>query len=237
VNKHRCDCGNKKELKVANESSYWIWDLESFTEPVIWREGNEIDKPTSVSEHKVIFVAACNMADPTDSISFYGEDCLDEFLKSILQDKKFKGTTFLAHNAGGYGCQFVMRWIERHGHKPKTIPSPTSLYRPLHLEHDGVRFIDSWNFITTPLSKFGKCFGLPQSKSDFPHGFSTRGHLEYRGPMPAVDSIEDYYSLNHIKGCSLQETEQLRAKQKDTLLREARNFYSPINRCGITKNN
>jgi hypothetical protein len=30
--------------------------------------------------------------------------------------------------------------------------------------------------------------------------------------MPAVDSIEDYYSLNNIKGCSLQETEQLRAK-------------------------
>jgi hypothetical protein len=168
VNKHRCDCGNKKELKVANESSYWIWDLESFTGPVFWRDGNEIDKPTSVSEHKVIFVAACNMADPTDNISFYGEDCLDELLKLILQDKKFKGTAFLAHNAGGYDCQFVMRWIERHGHKLKTIPSPTSLYRPLHLEHDGVRFIDSWNFTTIPLSKFGKCFDLPQSKTDFP---------------------------------------------------------------------
>jgi hypothetical protein len=96
--------------------------------------------------------------------------------------------------------------------------SPTSLYRPLQLDHDGVQFIDSWNFITVPLAKFGKCFGLSQSKTDFPHGFSTRDHLEYRGPMLAVDSIEDYYGLNHIKGCSLQETEQLRAKQKDTLL-------------------
>jgi hypothetical protein len=52
LNKHRCDCGDKKELKVTNESSYWIWDLESFTEPVILREGNEIDKPTSLSEHR-----------------------------------------------------------------------------------------------------------------------------------------------------------------------------------------
>jgi hypothetical protein len=67
---------------------------------VIWREGNEIDKPTSVSEHKVIFVAACNM----DNITFYGEDYLDEFLKLILQHKKFKDTMFLAHNAGGYDC-------------------------------------------------------------------------------------------------------------------------------------
>jgi hypothetical protein len=42
------------------------------------------------------------VADPTHSISFYDEDCLDKFLKLISQDKKFKGTAFLAHNAGGY---------------------------------------------------------------------------------------------------------------------------------------
>jgi hypothetical protein len=63
------------------------------------------------------------MADPIDNISFYGEECLDEFLEFILQDKKFKDTTFLAHNTGGYDCQFVMHWIERHGHKPRTTPS------------------------------------------------------------------------------------------------------------------
>jgi hypothetical protein len=39
------------------------------------------------------------MADPTDKICFYGEDCLDEFLKLILHDKKFKDTTFLARKA------------------------------------------------------------------------------------------------------------------------------------------
>jgi hypothetical protein len=137
------------------------------------------------------------MAAPTDSISFYGEDWLDEFLKLILQDKKFKGTTFLAHNAGGYDCQFVLRWIERHGHKPKTIPSPTSLYLPLHLEHDGVQFIDSWNFITIPSQNLASFFGLLQSTpmDSAPGTISS---------IVAVDAIEDYYTLNHIKGCSLQ---------------------------------
>jgi hypothetical protein len=40
-----------------------------------------------VREHKPIFVAACNMANLSDRISFYGEECLDEFLKVVLQDK------------------------------------------------------------------------------------------------------------------------------------------------------
>jgi hypothetical protein len=32
--------------------------------------------------------------------------------------------------------------------------------------------------------------------------------------MPPVDSPEDFYSLKHIKGGSLQETHALREKQK-----------------------
>jgi hypothetical protein len=89
---------------------------------VIWRGGNEIDKPTSVSEHKVISVAACNMEDPTDNISFYGEDCLDEFLKLILQDMKFKDTTSLAHNAGEYNCQLSCAGLNNMD--PSPVPSP-----------------------------------------------------------------------------------------------------------------
>jgi hypothetical protein len=33
-------------------------------------------------------------------MEFYGEDCLDRFLTLILQDKKYKKCTFIAHNAG-----------------------------------------------------------------------------------------------------------------------------------------
>jgi hypothetical protein len=142
-NRHRCVCGNKKKLKIAEESSYFIWDMECFTDPVVVREGSPHEETMVVREHKPIFVAACNMADPMNRFSFYGEDCLDQFLKLVLQRKEFKKTTFLAHNAGGYDCQFVMRWLERHGQKPDTVPSPSSLYRPLQLSYDQVRFIDS----------------------------------------------------------------------------------------------
>jgi hypothetical protein len=80
-----------------------------------------------------------------------------------------------------------MRWIERHGQKPNIIPSPTSLYRPLQLTYDRVRFIDPWNFITI--------LGLTQSKTDFPHAFSRRENLEYEGPMPPFDTEDDFFSL------------------------------------------
>jgi hypothetical protein len=29
-NRHRCNCGNKKKLKIAEENSYYIWDMECF---------------------------------------------------------------------------------------------------------------------------------------------------------------------------------------------------------------
>jgi hypothetical protein len=184
---------------------------------------------SAVGEHKPIFIAACNMANTADRIEFYGEDCLDRFLTLVLQDKKYKKCACIVHNAGGYDCQFVMRWMERHGQKPNIIPSPTSRYQPWQLTYDGVRFTDSWNFITIPLSKFGKCFGLTQSKTDFPHAFSCRENFEYEGPMPPLDSPEDFYSLKHIKGGSSQETHALREKQKQALASEAAQFYSIAN--------
>jgi hypothetical protein len=80
LNNHRCFCGNKKALLTAQESQYYIWDMECFTEDAIWREGSELGKQCSVSEHKPIFIAACNMANMSDRIEFYGEDCLDLLL-------------------------------------------------------------------------------------------------------------------------------------------------------------
>jgi hypothetical protein len=202
---------NKKALLTTQES---------FT-------GSEWGIQASVSEHKPIFIAACNMANSTDRIEFYEEDCMDQFLTLILQDKKYKKRTFIAHNAGGYDCQFVMRWIEHHGQKPSIILSPTSLYRPFQLTYDGVHlFIDSWNFITIPLSKFGKCFGLTQSTIDFHHAFSRRENLDHEESMPPFDTPEDFFGLKHIKGGSVQETLVLRKKPKQALACGAAKLYS-----------
>jgi hypothetical protein len=69
LNNHRCFCGNKKELLTSQEPRYYIWDMECFTEEAIWREGSELGHQCSVSEHKPIFIAACNMANTADRMS------------------------------------------------------------------------------------------------------------------------------------------------------------------------
>jgi hypothetical protein len=78
----------------------------------------------------------------------------------------------------------------------------------------------------TSSTKFGECFGLSQSKTDFPHAFSVREHLNYRGPMPAAQSEEDWYSLKHIKGSNAHETTSLRANMIRHLNVEATCYFS-----------
>jgi hypothetical protein len=95
-NRYRCNCGNKTKLLLAEENKHYIWDMERFTDPVVVRGEANDEECMAVREHKPIVVAACNMADPSDRFSLYGKDCLDEFLKLMLQYKKFKKTTFLA---------------------------------------------------------------------------------------------------------------------------------------------
>ena len=45
------------------------------------------------------------------------------------------------------------------------------------------------------LKRIGTDFGLPVTKGDFPHNFSRRPQLNYRGPMPGLYTPEDYYGL------------------------------------------
>jgi hypothetical protein len=65
-NRHCCNCKNKKKLKIAEESSYYIWNMKFFTDPVTVREGSPYQEAMVVREHKPIFVAACNTAYPAD---------------------------------------------------------------------------------------------------------------------------------------------------------------------------
>jgi hypothetical protein len=61
------------------------------------------------------------MANPSERIEFYGEDCLDRFLSLILHEKMFKGCAFLARNSGGYDSQLVSRWIKHHRQNARII--------------------------------------------------------------------------------------------------------------------
>lgn len=50
-----------------------------------------------------------------------------------------------------------------------------------------IKLLDSYNFISKPLSAMPKIFGLTDSKGDFPHMFNLPEHQNYVGPIPAIE--------------------------------------------------
>jgi len=65
----------------------------------------------------------------------------------------------------------------------------TAERKNLHLKipHLRIRIIDSLSFISQPLSKFPKMFGLKNiAKGTYPYRFNTKANWSYVGPMPPL---------------------------------------------------
>lgn len=122
----------------------------------------------------------------------------------------------MAHNSPGFDSHFLKSVMHEMNVPYETTPSPGSIHNSLQLKIAdlNIRFIDSWRFVIIPLEAFGKTFGLPQSKGEFPRQFSTEDHRERSGPLPPLDEEgEDYYDLRNRFGGSGVETLKT-AKQK-----------------------
>lgn len=120
----------------------------------------------------------------------------DEFCKWIFQEKHNK-YTFIAHNGRGYDFQLIMEWIYKHTtYKPFTIYAGSKIMTFSVKGEYEIRFLDSLNFLTMPLSAFPKTFGLKELKKGFyPYWFNTKENWNYVGPLPD----KKYYKPNQMK--------------------------------------
>lgn len=196
VNEHRCYIPNP-ELKMGVASKYYVWDIET-----ILFEG----------VHVPIYIYARTLYDEEVSYEF---ETIDQFCRFVIQEE-FKGTTWIAHNSGGFDSNFVHSWLETNGIMHTRIPSPTSINRSLDTTIDQfeIRFIDSYNFIPMSLAKIGPSFNLPAVKGDFPHKFSSLANLKYSGPMPPCDTDDDWYDLHGKRASSIEKADVLIEKFK-----------------------
>lgn len=75
-----------------------------------------------------------------------------------------------------------MSWLLRQGTAPEVIPDGAKV---MSITTQGIRVIDSFNFLPMALSKIPACFGLDELKKGyFPHLFNTRENQEYVGVLP-----------------------------------------------------
>lgn len=119
-----------------------------------------------------------------------------QLVELAMQDiKGFSGAILIAHNAGGFDAQFILRYFinEKKTQLPSLIMNGTKI---ITMRVGKLVFLDSLNYFHMPLSKLPKSFGLTEAlaKGTFPHLFNTPANQHYIGELPAME----YYSPNSM---------------------------------------
>jgi len=130
--------------------------------------------------HKVMYAVSMYFNSPEPIIHQSLEEwCLWAF------HKRHKNHTIIAHNGRGYDFRFIIRWVFLHTqYKPFVIWGGEKIIT-MSIEDLKIRFIDSLSFLTMPLKKFPKTFGMSEIKKGFfPHWFNTIENWDYEGPVP-----------------------------------------------------
>ena len=124
----------------------------------------------------------------------YIHNSIEEFCKGFINDK-FKGYTFIAHNAKGYDAIFILKWLIDQGIKPYCIYNGAKIMF-MEIPKLSIRFIDSLNFLQMPLKSFPKTFGMSELKKGyFPHYFNKECNKDYVGTIPS----KKHYGYNQMK--------------------------------------
>jgi hypothetical protein len=136
---------------------------------------------------------------------FKGDETLPKFCEWLFMtlphpDKKNKKTlahkhvTCIAHNSQSYDSQFILRHlVQQSVVLPRVIMNGSKI---LCMTVQGIRFIDSLNFLPMPLSKIPNTFELTENKKGyFPHFFNTKDNQNYVGVYPDIQ----YYDPDGMK--------------------------------------
>ena len=159
---------------------------------------NDICDKTGANIHKpnyCVAMSSCNKCgelpcnDCKEIHTFSGldkSDCLDSFCYWALNNPVNHGATFIAHNAGRYDSHFILKYLIENNEYPSII-SQGAKFLCIEVKTCKAKFIDSFSFLSMPLSRFSSTFGIDNiEKGAFPHLFNTPTNYNYRGPLPAL---------------------------------------------------
>lgn len=204
---HLCYCPLPKPLDPVGPATYWFFDFETI--PI---QRSKI----TCSSHHVVYVYLEN---------YNGEiqkdySSLELFGQALFNDPIYKHATFISHNGGKFDMQLLFGYILDNAGTPEFLPFHGSPSKLLQLKFMRRRFIDSYSFISLPLSGFAKAFGLKEEKGHFPHMLGKQIG-ESLGMDPTHDQIlhachaytkalpiPSCYDYEHMKGSTPRETKK-----------------------------
>ena len=170
---HKCFMMPKKIKSISNRYIYFDFECSQ-------NEGRHIMNYGIAQYHD----------DPT-SKCFY---TIEQFMEWLLVDEH-KGFSVIAHNGRGYDFQLIMEYIyKKTSYKPVVVYAGSKIMI-LTIKGLKLRFVDSLNFLTMPLSSFPKTFGIKELKKGFfPHYFNTKENFNYVGKIPPLR----YFGYNNM---------------------------------------
>lgn len=186
---HCCTIQKKKVIEIPEENIY-VYDLEAAQ---IYDEYGLLKHECNCLYIRKVY---CTTEEEKQGLYFANEV---DFIEFILTEHRFVNAVFVAHNGGSYDVHFLLRILERKEIMHNYVPSPTSKHKfiQIHITHENlnIRFIDFMRFIPGSLKNIAEAFEIPVSKGDFPHKFNNGNNDNYIGPIPPVNSDEDFWGL------------------------------------------
>lgn len=198
---HRCEIRIPKTKELPSEK-IWVFDIES----------SQVETSPGIFRHECnCFCVKRAYEDPDrpSSARTFPNELV--FLEWLISTPELVDTIWIAHNAGSYDMQFILRMLERKEIPYDYVPSPNSKHKMLSLTFESFRLVDSIRFIPGSLDSIAKAFGLELAKGKFPHLFNTPERQTYVGPLPPLVGLgnEDYWGIKMIRS----------EKEKSTFLR------------------
>ena len=125
----------------------------------------------------------CAMDIHGNKFCFNTSKCVDTFVKRYRQPK-YRGYTFIAHNASGFDNYILLEYFVEQGITPMVTMRGSRVVL-MYYNTYRQRWIDSFSFLPMRLAKTPAALGFHDcEKGYFPHKFNTREHEHYIGKYP-----------------------------------------------------
>lgn len=215
---HRCpvfkEQTDKKKIYLAGEdeaergsSACLVWDIESAFEEVETVHEFNIDQWTVDGENKYTGAFTTKEYSQTKHLpiavsfmdiitgfsqTFTGPDCLDMFIRTVLQYNGGKNICF-AHNSSGYDSRLIFDALQKRVEKvTECVMLRGTKFIELSANLGKLKFRDSMLHMPGSLRNLGKSFKLNEEKGFFPYLFCTLENFQadYEGEIPGREFFD-----------------------------------------------